>query len=109
MAEHRAGMPHSSGLATVLMLGTPRSRPYCPGNEISVGFGAEGKDRLGILRDREPVTVLPDYEERKSVVWDSGLNDLAIFRTEVVAPLLRYWGLAALARWSIDAGARRPA
>ncbi|WP_433217035.1 acyl-ACP desaturase [Microtetraspora malaysiensis] len=57
----------------------------------------------GLMGFREPVTVLPDYEDRKALIWDTGLSNLQVFRTEVVEPLLNYWGLedpAARARWA---------
>ncbi|MEU6998078.1 acyl-ACP desaturase [Nonomuraea sp. NPDC046570] len=66
----------------------------------------------GFMGFREPVTVLPDYEERKGLIWDNGLSNLHVFRAEVVEPLLRYWGLddgRALARWSVTEAGHRPA
>lgn len=47
-----------------------------------------------MVRDyREPVTVLPDYEERKLQIWEAGLSSLPAFREGVVEPLLRFWAM----------------
>jgi acyl-[acyl-carrier-protein] desaturase len=56
-----------------------------------------------LTRFREPVTVLPDYEQRKAQIWHAGLSSLGAFGEQVVAPLLRYWridDIAALRRWT---------
>lgn len=51
-----------------------------------------------VLRDyREPVTVLPDYEQRKQAVWEAGLSSGPAFRRDVVDPLLRFWQVEAAA------------
>lgn len=57
----------------------------------------------GLMSFREPVAVLPDYEARKTVIWETGVSSLEVFRTEVVEPLLKHWGLddpAVLRRWA---------
>lgn len=56
---------------------------------------------------REPVTVLPDYEQRKATIWREGISNINVFRTNVVEPLLRYWHIPeseeTLRRWGVQA------
>ena len=47
-----------------------------------------------IERFREPVTVLPDYEQRKEAIWQAGISNLEVFRQQVIAPLVAYWDIA---------------
>jgi acyl-[acyl-carrier-protein] desaturase len=46
------------------------------------------------IRDyREPITVLPDYDERKLQIWEAGISSQPAFHYNVIEPLLRYWKL----------------
>jgi acyl-[acyl-carrier-protein] desaturase len=41
----------------------------------------------------EPVTVLPDYQDRKQQIWQAGVSSREGFKRDVITPLLRYWNV----------------